>query len=64
MSLTGDDVVALGKSVLEKERDFNLRAGFTQMDDRLPRYFSREKLPPHDVVFDVPEEELDKVFNW
>jgi aldehyde:ferredoxin oxidoreductase len=64
LELTGDDVVALGKSVLEKERDFNLRAGFTQMDDRLPRYFTREKLPPHDVVFDVPEEELDKVFKW
>jgi aldehyde:ferredoxin oxidoreductase len=64
LSLTGDDVVALGKSVLENERDFNRRAGFTAKDDRLPRYFSREKLPPHDVVFDVPEEELDNVFNW
>ena len=64
LSLTGDDVVALGKSVLEKERDFNARAGFTAEDDRLPRYFSREKLPPHDVTFDVPEEELDRVFTW
>lgn len=64
LSLTGDDVVALGKSVLENERDFNRRAGFTAKDDRLPRYFSREKLPPHDVVFDVPEEELDNVFKW
>ncbi len=64
LTLTGDDVVALGKSVLENERDFNRRAGFTAKDDRLPRYFSREKLPPHDVVFDVPEEELDRVFQW
>jgi aldehyde:ferredoxin oxidoreductase len=64
LSLTGDGVVALGKSVLENERDFNRRAGFSAMDDRLPRYFSREKLAPHDVVFDVPEQELDKVFQW
>ena len=64
LSLTGDDVVALGKSILEKERDFNARAGFTAEDDRLPRYFSREKLPPHNVTFDVPEEELDRVFTW
>lgn len=64
LSLTGDDVVALGKSILENERDFNARAGFTAEDDRLPRYFSREKLPPHDVTFDVPDSELDKVFVW
>jgi aldehyde:ferredoxin oxidoreductase len=64
LSLTGDDVIALGKSILENERDFNRRAGFTAQDDRLPRYFSREKLAPHDVTFDVPEEELDKVFQW
>ena len=29
LNLTGDDVVALGKSVLKNERDFNARAGFT-----------------------------------
>ena len=64
LSLTADDVVALGKSILENERDFNARAGFTAEDDRLPRYFKREKLPPHNVTFDVADEELDKVFQW
>ncbi len=64
LELTGDDVAALGKSILEKERDFNARAGFTAEDDRLPRYFKRDKLPPHDVVFDVADEDLDKVFQW
>ncbi len=61
LTLTGDDVAALGKSVLEDERDFNRRAGFTAEDDRLPSFFRMEKLAPHDVDFDVPEEELDKV---
>lgn len=64
LELTADDVAALGKTILENERDFNARAGFTAEDDRLPRYFKRDKLPPHDVTFDVPDEDLDKVFQW
>ena len=63
-SLTADDVTALGKKVLEMERDFNARAGFTEKDDRLPEFFHKEKLPPHNVTFDVSDEELDQVFKW
>ena len=61
---TADDVVALGKSVLDKERDFNARAGFTNKDDRLPEFFKKEALPPHNITFQVSDEELDQVFNW
>ncbi len=64
LSLTADDVVALGKSVLKNERDFNAAAGFTAEHDRLPRFFKNEKLAPHGVVFEVKDEELDSVFNW
>ncbi len=62
--MTADDVTALGKSVLKNERDFNLAAGFTAKDDRLPDYFKKESLAPHNVTFDVTDEELDTVFNW
>ncbi|HMK56630.1 MAG TPA: aldehyde ferredoxin oxidoreductase C-terminal domain-containing protein [Dissulfurispiraceae bacterium] len=62
--LTGDGVVELGKKVLSMERDFNTRAGFTAQQDRLPRYFSTEAFAPHNVKFDVKDEDLDKVFNW
>jgi aldehyde:ferredoxin oxidoreductase len=62
--LTADDVTALGKSVLDKERDFNTRAGFTNKDDRLPEFFKKENLPPHNITFQVSDEELDQVFNW
>ncbi len=62
--LTGDDVVGLGKSILTMERDFNRRAGFTKEMDRLPDYFKKEKLPPHDVTFMVKDSDLDQVFNW
>jgi len=64
LNLTGDDVTELGKSILKMERDFNARAGFTSAADRLPLYFKREQLPPHNVTFQVKDEDLDKVFNW
>ena len=64
LELTGDDVTALGKKVLTMERDFNQRAGFTSKQDRLPEFFKKELLPPHNAVFLVSDEELDKVFNW
>ena len=64
LKLTADDVAALGKKVLSMERDFNARAGFSAKHDRLPDYFKNEAVAPHNVVFDIPDEELDQVFNW
>jgi aldehyde:ferredoxin oxidoreductase len=64
LELTGDDVAALGKSILTNEREFNAKAGFTAEHDRLPDYFHKEKLPPHNITFAVKDEELDEVFNW
>jgi aldehyde:ferredoxin oxidoreductase len=46
------------------ERDFNSRAGFTAKHDRLPEYFKKEKLPPHNVTFQVTDQDLDSVYNW
>ena len=63
-TISGEDVSSLGKSVLSTERRFNREAGFTQADDRLPQYFSTEILPPHNVTFDVSDEELDSVFDF
>ncbi len=62
--LSADDVTALGKNILKNEREFNLAAGFTAKDDRLPDYFKKEPLAPHNVTFGVTDEELDTVFNW
>ncbi len=64
LSLTGDDVGALGMNVLKTERDFNVRAGFTQLDDRLPAYFKQESLAPHNIVFKVSDEDLDSVHSY
>ena len=64
LNLTADGVTDLGKKVLKMERDFNTRAGFTPAHDRLPGFFKTEKFAPHNVTFEVKDEDLDKVFNW
>ncbi len=64
LSLTGDDVSNLGKTILKQERAFNAAAGLTKMHDRLPDYFKNEPLTPHKVTFDVSDQELDQVFNF
>ncbi|MDW7673291.1 MAG: aldehyde ferredoxin oxidoreductase C-terminal domain-containing protein [Bacillota bacterium] len=64
LTLTADDVIALGKSILTVEREFNVKAGFTNAHDRLPEYFMDEELEPHHVKFDVPDSELDSIFDF
>lgn len=63
LSMTAADVGVLGQRIVMMERDFNKRAGFTEKDDRLPDYFKKEPLAPHNVVFQVKDEELDRVFE-
>ena len=58
---TVDDVGRIGGETIKMERAFNEAAGFTRVHDRLPEFMNYEKLPPHNVVFDVPDEVLDKV---
>ncbi len=59
-----DNILAeLGKQTIKMEREFNRRAGFTTKDDRIPAWMTREPLPPHNSVFDVSEEALDKIFE-
>jgi aldehyde:ferredoxin oxidoreductase len=62
-NLTVADVPGYGQSIIDVERKFNKAAGFTKLDDRLPEFFLKEKLAPHNTVFDVSDEELDKVWG-
>ncbi len=61
---TAEEIVEEGKEILKKEREFNKRAGFTKADDRPPEFMREEKLPPHNGVFDVTDEELDSVWDF
>jgi aldehyde:ferredoxin oxidoreductase len=60
---TTDDVFDLGADILRKERAFNEAAGLGKAHDRLPEFMKYEPLPPHNTVFDVPDEALDAVYG-
>jgi aldehyde:ferredoxin oxidoreductase len=64
VNFTADDVNDLGKKVLKMERDFNERAGLSSKDDRLPDYFRKEALAPHNITFQISDKDLDTVFNF
>jgi aldehyde:ferredoxin oxidoreductase len=64
LTLNADGVTELGKSILKNERAFNIQAGLTAQHDRLPDFFKKELLPPHNLTFQVTDQDLDKVFNW
>ena len=59
---TTDDVGTQGMAVLKDELLFNKKAGFTKEDDRPPEFMRYEKLPPHNVTFDISDEDLDKIW--
>ena len=60
-TLDKDYIKQLGISTLKAEREFNTKAGFTKEDDRLPQFFKDEPLLPSGNVFDVSDEDLDRV---
>lgn len=62
--LTGDDVTELGKSVLKTEHQFNIDAGFTNKDDRLPEFFKTDPVSPHNAVWDFTDDEIDEFWNF
>ena len=60
----GMDVLqVLGRETIRLEREFNRRAGFGPAQDRLPEWMTRQPLPPLNAVFDVPEDDLDHIFD-
>ena len=59
-----EDWTALGTRILKAEREFNRKAGFTAKDDRLPKMFYEEPLPPHNTVVVISDEEMDKTFDF
>jgi len=64
LSWTDDEWRALGRKILVTEHEFNLAAGFTNKDDRLPEFFEHEPLPPHNVVWDFTGEEIDEFWKF
>lgn len=60
---TTGDLDQANRQVIRTELEFNHRAGITENDYRIPEYMREEPLPPHETIFDVPNSELDAVFE-
>jgi aldehyde:ferredoxin oxidoreductase len=60
---TKTDLDQFNRDVLRNELEFNRLAGITAADHRIPEYMREEPLTPHQAVFDVPDSELDAVFD-
>ena len=58
------DMTELGKKILRTEREFNTGAGMTSADDRLPEFYYKEPLPPHNIKFLVTDEDMDSFFDF
>jgi len=61
---SGDDWTAMGLRTLKAEREFNRNAGFTSKDDRLPKMFYEEPLPPFNKVVIISDEQMDSTFDF
>ena len=59
-----NDLATQAQGILEMERGFNRAAGLDSSDDRLPEFFKEKRLATHDVVFDVSDEDLDRVLEF
>ncbi len=61
-NVTEDELLELGKKITKTERDFNIKAGIPPVN-KLPSFFYIEKLPPNNVVFDLPHDEVEKIWE-
>ena len=64
LDLRYEDMQEMGKAVLKEERAFNIKAGLAPGADRLPEFFREEPLPPSNLVFDVPDSEIDSFWDF
>ncbi len=60
---TPEDLDRANRDVLRMENEFNQKAGITAKDHRIPEYMTKEPLPPHDAVFDIPDKHLDEIYD-
>lgn len=62
--MKSEETSALGRKIIKTEREFNKRAGFTPDDDRLPGFFYKEPLPPHNKVVMIRDKDMDEIFHF
>ncbi|MGB9812124.1 MAG: aldehyde ferredoxin oxidoreductase C-terminal domain-containing protein [Thermovenabulum sp.] len=61
--LSFKEIKKIGVRVLETERKFNEFAGVSEKIKRMPEFMREEPLPPTNAVFDIPQEELESIWD-
>ncbi|RKL64408.1 aldehyde ferredoxin oxidoreductase [Thermoanaerobacteraceae bacterium SP2] len=61
--LSFGEIRHMGADVLETERKFNELAGVSERFKRIPEFMTQEPLPPNNTVFDIPQEELERIWS-
>ena len=61
--LTFREIRELGANVLDLEREFNQKAGVSEKFRRIPEFMREESLPPNGEVFDISQEEMEKIWD-
>lgn len=62
VKLTEADIRQMALATIQGEIAFNRKAGLGPETDRLPAWMLEQPLAPHGAVFDVPQEELDRIW--
>lgn len=58
-----EDLARYAAAMIRSEIAFNRAAGLGVGTDRLPEWMTTEPLPPHKSVFDIPYEEIDRMWE-
>ncbi|MBW2127183.1 MAG: hypothetical protein JRH08_16280 [Deltaproteobacteria bacterium] len=53
----------ISKKALREEIDFNVKAGIPVNNFSLPKFLESEPLFPTNEVFDVPKDEIRRIFD-
>jgi len=61
--ITYPEIRNLGIQILELERKFNQNAGVSEHYFRIPEFMREEPLPPNNSIFDIPQEELEGIWD-
>ena len=61
--LTYEGVQQIGIDALETEREFNRRAGVSEEFFDVPEFMREEPLPPRNSIYDVPLEEMKRIWT-
>lgn len=61
--MTYDGVQKMGIECLSTEREFNRRAGVSEEFYDMPEFMREEPLPPRNGVFDIPMEEMRRIWD-